>query len=221
MCQVREEVPVKKTAAKGHTHKHAGGHHKHAGHHSKHHPVHHHKGATAHGHHVHTVARHPSHPKARGLALGEGVACCSAEALAASLRLAGGVVDDDDVLELHWRAGGTADEGVSVLAALEAAAEFGLAGYRPAKVINARLEDDLGVTLEFKLHADEDIDVAEIVAGLHRYGHDTSVILGLELPGPHAVLAEPGRWWSWGERYDPSDFPYARVEECWAVAWTG
>jgi hypothetical protein len=196
MCQVREEVPVKKTPAKGHTHKHAGGHHKHAGHHSKHHPVHHHKGATAHGHHVHTVARHPSHPKARGLALGEGVACCSAEALAASLRLAGGAVSDDDVLELHWRAGGTADGGVSILAALEAAAKYGLAGYRPAKV---------------QLSAPK--------LGSSGPGFNFPCILGLELPGPHAVLAEPGRWWSWGERYDPSDFPGAVVEECWAVAW--
>lgn len=194
---------MKKKPARGHTRKHTGTH-KHAGGHAKHHPVHHHKGAEAHGHHVHTVARHPSHPKARGLSLGEGVACCSAEALAASLRLAGARVDDDDVLELHWRAGGGEDEGVSILAALEAASVFGLAGYRP---------DFEEVTPSASCPATE----------TRRQGLRATragLLLGLELPGPHAVLAEGARWWSWGERYDPASFPHARIEECWAVVWS-
>src|SRR6185312_13645765 len=44
--------------------------------------------------------RAKAHPK-RQLALGDGVACCAAEALAASLRLAGWPVTDDDVLALY------------------------------------------------------------------------------------------------------------------------
>lgn len=48
-----------------------------------------------------------------------------------------------------------------------------------------------------------------------------NLILGLDLPeGPHAVLATPGGWWSWGELYDPSEFPGAVIEEAWEVRWT-
>ena len=76
------------------------------------------------------VPTHPHQPrkKKRGLAVGEGVACCSAEALAASLRLAGWPVGDGDVLALHEAAGGSQDAGVSILAVLETAARVGLAG---------------------------------------------------------------------------------------------
>lgn len=134
---------------------------------------------------------HVAHTKKLGLSLGEGVACCTAEALAASLRLAGGRVGDDDVLELHWRAGGGTDTGVTILAALEAASVYGLAGYRPlgSPVSRSYVSDFPGL------------------------------VLGLELPGPHAVLAGGARWWSWGKRYDPSAFPHARIEEAWAVSW--
>jgi hypothetical protein len=147
----------------------------------------------------HTPAKkhHPAKRKKRTLSPGVAVACCSAEALAASLRLVGAVVSDDDVLALHWRAGGGVDTGVSILAALEAAREFGLAGYRPAKV---------------QLLAPK---VASAAAGCK-----FPLILGLELPGPHAVLAEPDRWWSWGEPYDPAAFPDAVIEEAWAITWT-
>ena len=152
--------------------------------------------AKAHKQKASSVAKGSAAAKARSLSLGEGVACCSAEALAASLRLAGAPVSDDDVLELHWRAGGDEDEGVSILAALEAAAEFGLAGYRPAQIKVPGPELTFGVP-----------------------GCKFPCILGLELPGPHAVLAEPGRWWSWGKRYDPSVWPDAVIEEAWAVTW--
>ena len=168
------------------THKKHAGTSKHASK-AKHTPTAHKKAATAHKQTAHRTATQVKAAKARALSPGDAVACCSAEALAASLRLAGGAVSDDDVLELHWLAGGDEDTGVSILAALEAAAAFGLAGYRPRWFGPAK-----GA----------------------RYS-----IFGLELPGPHAVLAEPRRWWSWGKRYDPSDFPDARVEEAWAVTW--
>ena len=149
----------------------------------------------AHLKHLHQLhEEHLAHEKKVGLSLAEGVECCAAEALAASLRLAGGVVSDDDVLELHWRAGGTADDGVSILAALEAAQEYGIGAFR--------LVSFGCVKSPYEIRA-----------------IDTPLILGLELPGPHAALAEPGRWWSWGKRYDPAAFPGAVIEEAWAVSW--
>jgi hypothetical protein len=130
-------------------------------------------------------------PAPRKLALGDAVACCSAEALAASLRLAGGSVSDDDVLALYWLTAGDADAGAPILGTLEAARGYGIggcfpAGYRPAGA------------LDFQ----------------------RSVLLGLALPaGPHAVACDGARWWSWGEPYDPADFPGAVIEEAWVVTW--
>ena len=47
-----------------------------------------------------------------------------------------------------------------------------------------------------------------------------SLVLGLELPeGPHTVLDDGLAWWSWGEPYDPADFPGAVIEEAWTVRW--
>lgn len=45
-----------------------------------------------------------------------------------------------------------------------------------------------------------------------------SLILGVWLPAPHAVAVKPdGTWWSWGELFDPADWPEFEVEEAWAV----
>ena len=173
--------------------------------------------AKAHKQKASSVAKGSAAAKARSLSLGEGVACCSAEAVAASLRLAGGAVSDDDVLELHWAAGGDEDTGVSILAALEAAAEFGLAEYRP--VFAKRPLDDPPLPFGQLLGYVEDVDLGEVDHGLGG-GLLHGLILGTEMPGgPHAVLAEAGRWWSWGKRYDPSAFPAAVIEEAWAVTW--
>jgi hypothetical protein len=59
------------------------------------------------------------------------IACCAAEALAASFRLAGGRVDPDDVLALYWLTAASAEAGETILATLEAAQEHGLAGAHP------------------------------------------------------------------------------------------
>lgn len=50
-------------------------------------------------------------------------------------------------------------------------------------------------------------------------GDATSLILGVELPGPHTLLATPDGWWSWGEPFDPSEWPRMVIEEAWAVEW--
>jgi hypothetical protein len=149
----------------------------------------------------HELADKSKHKKA-GLALAPGdVACCAAQAAAASLWLALGVrVHDEDVLGLYWRTAADPDEGASVLDTLRAVHEYGLAGARPEPSCEyaARLLGSLGSD------------------------RNRSLILRLTLPeGPHAVTAAPdGTWWSWGEPYGPEDFPGAVVESAWAVSWS-
>jgi hypothetical protein len=174
----------------------------------------HHKGATGHAHKHHKAAKH--HAAAhkhkgsvhRGLALGDAVACCAAEALAASLRLSGLAVSDADVLALHRLSGADDDAGAPVLAALEAASESGLAGVRPANFMLADERDFAGQLAPALGHANDGRT------------EPISLILGVDLPGPHAVLATPDGWWSWGELYCPwCEWPDAVIEEAWAVSW--
>lgn len=151
--------------------------------------------ATGHPHKATKATKHKTAAKKhqgavkRTLALGDGTGCCAAEALAASLRLAGRNVSDGDVLALYWHTASHPDEGASILATLEAACRFGLGGIRPVSFGSC----DLTAT--------------------------GPLILGVDLPGPHTVLADAGRWWSWGDPYDPAAFPDAVAEEAWAVSW--
>ena len=179
---------LKKKQAKGTTKKHAGtSKHHHAAAHAKHHPAHQkHQGAGHHPHaKVHAKAKHPHHAKAHALSLGD-VACCTADALAASLRLAGWPVGADDILTLHRLTAASPDAGAPIWRTLEAAYAYGLAGVRPV--------DFLPVS---------DLDMPG------------PLLLGVELPGPHAVCADGGTWWSWGERWCPCCFPDAVIEEAW------
>lgn len=207
---------MKQQAAKGHSSKHAGSH-KHARAHAKHHPAKQHAQHQAKGGHggkQHTVAKHPGHAKARGAQRGTlevlpprtgtgagprqvpGASlhdwhACAAVALGASLSLAGGTVRDSDVAGLHMAAGGSEDRGVSIPAVLLIASAWGLAGRVP-------------------------VTAPAFLAGPWPAG----TILGVELPGSHAVCVAPdGCWLSWGEHYCPDDFPDAVVEEAWAVSW--
>jgi len=173
--------------------------------------------------------------KKTGLALNPGdVACCAAQAAAASLWLALGVrVHEEDVLGLYWRTAGGPDEGAAVLATLEAAREYGLAGARPAvfgEVRSALLAAPSGIEPEPReLPGPASTGVRrrpvkghDCAAGSDPARKPMPLILRLTLPeGPHAVTAAPdGTWWSWGEPYGPDDFPGAVVEECWAVSWS-
>ena len=124
-------------AAKGVTRKHSGGT-KHAGS-KKHHPSAaqqaarkkwQHAGAHAHHAHHHSVAHHAKHAKAVKWTPAADVSCCAIEALAASLRLAGALVAEADVLDLYWRITQDPDAGMPLEAAILGAAEFGLAGIR-------------------------------------------------------------------------------------------
>lgn len=125
---------------------------------------------------------------AHARALGD-VACCSAEAVAASARLAGWPVTGGDVLALYRRTADSPGAGASIVATLDAAFRWGLAGVQPVSF--------------------GPVDMAAGGAGL---------VLGLELPeGPHAVCAARGGVWSWGGLYDLTG--EAVIEECWEVSW--
>lgn len=157
------------------------------------------------------------------------MACCAAEALAASLRLSGASVCAADVLALHRAAGAGDDDWVFIPALLEAAGEYGLAGVRPADYRPAECGRDLpgrggeiGQAIEGFLecpagdrHPAHDYAPFPVIHGAQRNG----LILGVDLPGPHAVLATPDGWWSWGELHCPCEFPDAVIEEAWAVSW--
>ena len=133
--------------------------------------------------HVHTVAQHAKNP--RGLAIGSLLPVFSFEALAMSLRLAGGAVCEDDMLGL-WDLCGRRE--VSIAEALLAATEYGVAGVRLTSY-----------------------DLAET------YVSDRSpLLLGVDVPGPHAVLATPDGWWSWGSLWLPWT---SAVSEAWVISW--
>jgi hypothetical protein len=180
------------------------------------------------------------HPR-RQLALGEGVACCSAQALAASLRLAGVPVSDDDVLALYWRTASDADAGASILATLEAASRFGLARVRPAEVHELNMpcratQDHLQLRAfhggEFQRLDDVrvallDGDAPDGAVPFKRDGGDVGrgdaagilvhgLILGISDPAPHAVLATADGWHSWGGLYEPWTDD---IDEAWEVTW--
>jgi hypothetical protein len=173
---------------------------------------------------VHAKGKHATHAKARGFSLASDLLpVCAAEAVAQSLRLAGQPVSDDEVEWLWLAAGGW--DGVSIAVALAAAARLGLAGSRvqstPDELVVADLGHDLAV-LQFGLRVGKRLfggDAAqfEALAGLvidRPSGH--ALILGIDSPGPHCVLATPQGWWSWGQLWDP--WP-CQVEEAWAVSW--
>jgi len=161
------------------------------------------------------------------------VALCSARAVAESLRIAlGRPVSDEDVLTLYWHTADSPDAGASILATLEAASEFGLAGVRLAGVgawrrLVLKPQPDSGPPDGVPLPGEGLACLCQHVKGLALVpgcglppACQASIVLGVELPGSHAVTLGPdGAWWSWGEPHDPADFPGAVVEEAWEVTW--
>lgn len=197
-----------KIPARGHTRKHTGTRKHHAT--GKHHPVHHRKTAAAHhGHHVHVAAKGAKPAKPRGFAVGDLLPVCSLEAVAMSLRLAGQPVGDDEVAWL-WELAGARE--VSIAEALEAAVRFGLAGCKGGEVRRVPISRPVLDGACNGPYGGLNPDCSALgLSWLPR-----ALILGVDLPGPHAVLATPDGWWSWGELHAP--WP-CRVEEAWAVSW--
>lgn len=108
------------------------------------------KSGTKHG----GTAKHATGTK-RGLAAApDGVACCAAQAVAASLRLAGGSVSTDDILELFWLTPGADETGAAISDTLAAAQVHGLAGAYPVFRPAAALADGViaGITLPRGTH---------------------------------------------------------------------
>lgn len=183
-------------------------------------------------HHAPPKKHHKPAAKKRGLALGDMAACCAAEALAASLRQAGRPVADEDVLALYARTAADLDAGASILETLEAAWLYGLGGvrpvdyrhYRPAECGGDLLDrgGEIGCAIDSFLPCPAtDCQIAHDHApcAVIHAAQPSGLILGLELPGPHTVLATPEGWWSWGELLGPAEFPDAVIEEAWAVSW--
>lgn len=195
------------------------------------------------------TAKHTT-TKKRTLSTGD-VGCCTAEALAMSLRLAGVRVADEDVLALYWHTAIDPDAGASILATLEAAWRFGLGGVRPSfdlvgdldecccdvarfagsEVVDARLAlrpeqlDGGAVNVGHAPHLAQHCGVDGGLEAAQQQrnaflGHPASLILGVDLPGPHTLLATPGGLWSWGEPFNPSEWPGMVIEEAWAVSWS-
>jgi hypothetical protein len=166
--------------------------------------------------------KHVAHEKVlaarAGFAVGDLLPVCSSQALAQSLRLAGQRVSDDEVLELHYRAGGSADEMVSIGEALAAAALFGLAGCHPVseEAGPGRMAAVAGLRPGAYVTADRSAS-GWLPMPPARTAKNSALILHVNVPGPHAVLATRDGWWSWGELYSP--WP-ARVSEAWAVSWS-
>ena len=210
------------SSAAGHTSKHAWVTYKHSKT-SKHTPAKTVSSKTGGKTTVTAVAKPVVGAKAVGLSLGEGVACCAAEALAASLRLSGRPVADEDVLALYWHTAGDEDAGASILSTLEAAWRYGLGGVRPARWGMAWRDSNPQTpahSAPTRAHISAWAPAPDSnTAPGHPYGHDSALILQVELPGPHAVLATPEGWWSWGELHDPAEWPDAVVEEAWAIQW--
>ena len=185
-----------KTPAKGHASKHvhkASKHHKAKG---KHHLTHHAKPVGAGAHPVHAVGAPAHHPKPRGFAIGDLLPVCAFEAVAMSLRLAGQRVSDDDVAGL-WELHGE----LSIPDAIE------VLGGKAGRDLNPHFPSSHRLT---GLLAERGARPSQLPAF-------PVLILGIDVPGPHAVLATADGWWSWGELHSP--WP-CRIEEAWAVSWS-
>jgi len=213
-------VTAKKAA--GHSAKHVSSA-KHSGT-SKHSPTAAKKAKSGTKHHVTAKAKHATHAKARAFAIGDVLPVCAFEAVAASLRLAGAVVHEDDVGQL-WTLAGARE--VTIADALAAAARFGLTGCRPG-FAEMDAEGALGTLYTGPGSALGLRCMSSYATGFHSAPAINSgppgdtctlraLILGVDVPGPHAVLATADGWWSWGELWSP--WP-ARVEEAWAVSWS-
>lgn len=126
---------------------------------------------------------------------GVDVACCSAQALGTLLGW-----DWSQVLDLYWRTADGPDAGASI--------EDTLLAVRPgvAPVPEAPW---------FAVHSSGSHPG---LPGTSRESTWGGLILGVDLPGSHAIAVKPdGTWWSWGEPFDPAEWPDMVIDEAWAV----
>jgi hypothetical protein len=157
---------------------------------------------------VHRSAAAVKAAHARALSPGA-VSCCSALALTTSLRLAGWPAGAEDVLDLYRLTADSPDAGASIVATLDAAFVFGLAGVRPVSFEAVNFEEGV---VDAQIHG-------SARGALQQWRFTPGLILGLNMPeGRHAVTADPsGGVWSWGGLYDLT--AEAVIEEAWLVTW--
>jgi hypothetical protein len=174
------------------------------------------------------------HSAKRGLARIPGDAeCCVLQAFAESLRHAGrGSVSDSELLAIHSYLAGGPRAALSIRAAAEAllaegchhpaqGGEFGEFASAVAEQIPVFAAVQVAASetgVQALQHAAGSGPSAEMAAAFAAESH--GLILGVDLPGPHAVFVAPdGTWWSWGEPFNPEDWPGLAVDEAWAVTW--
>lgn len=154
----------------------------------------------------------------RKVSLGD-VAHCPAEAIAMAARLAGWAVSDQDVLDLYARLADGPSSGFTIAAALTAGLpgvtiDFDLANFEEMAGRDSNPQTPIpGRSAGTRLlaHTAPDSNTAP--------GH-LSFILGVDLPGPHAVTVAPdGTWWSWGKPFDPAEWSELVIEEAWTVSF--
>jgi hypothetical protein len=96
----------------------------------------------------------------------------------------------DQVLEFYWRTADDADEGASIADTLTV-----LRGDWSA------FETDCPAALSHPMGS-----------------RGVPLILGVTLPEPHAIAVTiDGTWWSWGEPFDPADWPELVMDEAWQL----
>ncbi len=155
----------------------------------KHHPQH--QPAQAHQGGKHAAPAHGKSPR-RGLPLlANGVCCCTPEALAESLRMAGWPAERGDMLELYFAMTDDPNAGVSIPAALEAASKFGVAGVKP-------------------------VSWAQIPNELWQPGDIEGWLM--DNGDRHSVALTRSGMISWGEHWMPDTLPRT-VEETWTIRW--
>jgi hypothetical protein len=200
------------TAKHDHAKKHATApKKKHAAKPAKHHPVVHHKTTKTAVHKAptgggggaggsgggHAVA------KPRKLSIAD-VACCSAEAVAASARLAGFRITDDDVLTLYCRTAAGPDDGATIPETIRAAALYGIG---PARVADAVLSEPLSGCI-----AGYDLTVAQADQSQWRLENAPEW-------GPHAAVIAGDGLVTWG-RYVLCDEEFLlSAAEAWQLTW--
>jgi len=155
-------------------------------------------------HHAAASKKHHPKPK-RKLALNGDVACCAAEAVAASLRLAGHLVTDPDVYALYKTTAAGPDTGATIQETLEALMRHGLAGVRPLGFgPAAALEPGavLGLTLTDAQRRQDVWDWEDAPEW-----------------GPHAVTLSSRGVLTWGALVPVTRAFLGHAEEAWAIRW--
>jgi hypothetical protein len=164
----------------------------------------------------------PAKKPARKWSPGYDVACCTAEAV--GLLLGWGW---DDVLGLYWRTASDPHSGATIedtlaavsLGVLETSLYAQPLDDTRCDIVTDLIRREVAVVnqnLTGEPQALNSIVALGMDARAARAAH--GLILGVTLPEPHAIAVTPdGTWWSWGQPFDPNDWPGLVIEEAWCL----